>query len=223
MPPLPPAAHIFTATQTKRDQAGGSWLSGRLVDPAMPLAGQPLFHAPAAGWSSVPPISLLLAPASPRRTQVKFLLGSRGGCGGKAQGWCPRVAPSSSLAALACSNRSQPLSVPADSLCLRGPDLRNPWAAAARRPPHPPTNRAFLSGSVPSSAPPGRSRPGQGRSRFLPWLVEGCGRWAGAGTGAPGTVAHDRLFVSHWETLCRFERHWAPDPRALVLSLLLIR
>lgn len=126
MPPLPPAAHIFTATQTKRDQAGGSWLSGRLVDPAMPLAGQPLFHAPAAGWSSVPPISLLLAPASPRRTQVKFLLGSRGGCGGKAQGWCPRVAPSSSLAALACSNRSQPLSVPADSLCPRGPDLRNP-------------------------------------------------------------------------------------------------
>lgn len=170
-----------------------------------------------------PPISLLLAPASPRRTQVKFLLGSRGGCGGKAQGWCPRVAPSSSLAALACSNRSQPLSVPADSLCPRGPDLRNPWAAAARRPPHPPTNRAFLSGSVPSSAPPGRSRPGQGRSRFLPWLVEGCGRWAGAGTGAPGTVAHDRLSVSHWETLCRLERHWIPDPRALVRSLLLIR
>lgn len=52
----PPAAHIFTATQTKRDQAGGNWLSGHLIDPAMPpFAGQPLLHPPAAGWSSVPP------------------------------------------------------------------------------------------------------------------------------------------------------------------------
>lgn len=101
----PPASHIFTATQTKRDQAGGSWLSGRLVDPAMPpLARQPLFHAPAAGWSSVPH-RLLPTPACPHLAQ-KFLLGSRRGCGGKAQGWRPWVAPSSSLTAPACSNRS---------------------------------------------------------------------------------------------------------------------
>lgn len=121
----PPAAHIFTATQTKRDQAGGNWLSGHLIDPAMPpFAGQPLLHPPAAGWSSVPHRSLP-APARPRRTQAKFLLGSRGGCGGKSQGWRPWVPPSSSVTAHACSNRSQPLSLPADSLRLRGLHLRN--------------------------------------------------------------------------------------------------
>lgn len=119
----PPASHIFTATQTKQDQAGGSWLSGRLVDPAMPpLAGQPLFHAPAAGWSSVPH-RLLQTPASPHLAQ-KFLLGSRGGCGGKAQGWLPWVAPSSSLTAPRLQQQV-PLSVPTDSLCLRGRNLRN--------------------------------------------------------------------------------------------------
>lgn len=121
----PPAAHIFTATQTKRDQAGGNWLPGHLIDPAMPpFAGQPLLHPPAAGWSSVPHRSLP-APARPRRTQAKFLLGSRGGCGGKSQGWRPWVPPSSSVTAHACSNRSQPLSLPADSLRLRGLHLRN--------------------------------------------------------------------------------------------------
>lgn len=68
----PPAAHIFTATQTKRDQAGGNWLPGHLIDPAMPpFAGQPLLHPPAAGWSSVPPTARsrrLRAPAAPRRS-----------------------------------------------------------------------------------------------------------------------------------------------------------
>jgi hypothetical protein len=71
----PAAAHIFTATQTKRDQAGGSWLSGRLVDPAMPpFAEQPLFHAPAAGGMvQRPPTACsrrLLAPTSPRSSSL---------------------------------------------------------------------------------------------------------------------------------------------------------
>lgn len=156
-PCLPAPCPHFPSHPTK---ARPGWtklaLSGRLADPAMPpLAGQRLLNAPAAGWSSAPP----LAPGPARHPGEVPPEGPAGAAAGSRSAGdpgLPHLPP-----ALPPPAATGPSLLPRPPTpCVFGVRICATCGQPQPRAlPTLPADRARFPGSVPGPAPPGRSCP----------------------------------------------------------------